>query len=61
MHLLFIAAILYGIWESIKTAMTKPLPPVENKELYEKDLFSGMGMKQILKNQERGKYSLPRE
>lgn len=59
MHLLFIAAIVYGIYECIKTALTKPLPLVENKELYEKDLYSGMSTKQLLKNQERGKYSLP--
>ena len=61
MHLLFIAAILYAVYEVIKTAMTKPLPPnaFENQELYMKDLGSGMGMKQILKNAEKGKYQLP--
>ncbi len=62
MHLLFIAAILYGIWECIKTATTKPLPPdaFENHELYMKDLGTGMGMKQILKNAEKGKYKFTR-
>ena len=61
MYLLGIVAILYGLWEIISTALTKPLPPVENRELYEKDMYSGMSTKQLLKNQAMGKYSLPRD
>ncbi len=62
MNLLFIAAIISVIIGGIKTATTKPLPPnaFENNELYMKDLGSGVSMKQILKNAERGKYKFTR-
>ena len=60
-HLLGILSILYCGAQAIKDACTPTIPAENwaNKELYHKDLMSGMDGKQLMKNVERGKYKLP--
>ena len=57
---LFIVSLI-GTWvQAIKEACT-PVIPAENwanKELYHKDLMSGMSSKELMKNVEKGKYKL---
>ena len=60
-HLLGIAAIISTCAQAIKEACTPTIPAENwaNKELYNKDLMSGMSSKELMKNVERGKYKMP--
>ena len=60
LHGLFIASLIGTCVEAIKEAFEKPVPAENwaNKELYQKDLISGMSIKQLMKNVENGKYRL---
>lgn len=60
LHGLFIASLIGTCIQAIKEAC-EPTIPAENwanKELYHKDLMSGMSSKQLMKNVENGKYKL---
>lgn len=60
MHLLFIVSIICCIWQIVKEALTPEIPAENwaNKELYHKDMMSGMSTKELMKNVERGKYKI---
>lgn len=60
LHGLFIASLIGTCVQAIKEACEKPIPAENwaNKELYNKDMASGMSTKQLMKNVENGKYRL---
>ena len=57
---LFIASLIGTCAELFKESNQKTIPAENwaNKELYHKDLMSGMSTKQIMKNVENGKYRI---
>lgn len=60
LHGLFIASLIGTCYQAIKEAF-EPTIPAENwanKELYHKDLMSGMSAEQCMKNVKNGKYKL---
>ena len=60
LHGLFIASLIGTCYQAIKEAF-EPTIPAENwanKELYHKDLMSGMSAEQRMKNVKNGKYKL---
>ena len=57
---LFIASIIGALYQGVKEAL-EPTIPAENwanKELYHKDLMSGMSDEQLIKNVENGRYKM---
>lgn len=58
--LLLITSLITNCIQGIKTATTPTIPAENwaNRELYNKDLMSGMDGKQLMKNVENGKYKL---
>lgn len=58
LHGLFIASLLGNCAEIAKEKFAKPIPAENwaNRELYNKDLMSGMSVEQLMKNVENGKY-----
>lgn len=57
---LFIVSLVGALYQSIKEGC-EPTIPAENwanKELYHKDLMTGVSVKQCMKNLENGKYKL---
>lgn len=57
---LFIASLVGSCTQAIKETFESAIPAENwaNKELYHKDLMSGMSMEQIMKNVKNGKYKL---
>lgn len=58
LHGLFIASLIGNCVEIVKEKFAKPIPAENwaNRELYNKDLMSGMSAEQLMKNVENGKY-----
>lgn len=58
--LLLIISIVGAVVQAIKDACTPTIPAENwaNKELYHKDLMSGMSDEQLIKNVENGKYRM---
>lgn len=59
-HLLSIVSLVSTVAQAVKEGFTKPIPAEnwENKELYHKDLMSGVPVEQRMKNLKNGKYKL---
>lgn len=60
LHGLFIASLIGTVCQAVKEAR-QPVIPAENwsnKELYHKDLMSGVSIEQRMKNLKNGKYKL---
>lgn len=55
---LFIVSIVGSVVQAVKEKFAKPVPAENwaNRELYNKDLMSGMSAEQLMKNVENGKY-----
>ena len=59
-HGLFIASLIASVVEGVGNARIKPIPAEnwENKDLYYKDIMSGMSPEQRMENLKNGKYKL---
>ena len=60
---LFFVSIVGTVVQVMEEAFTKPIPAENwaNKELYHKDIMSGVSVEQRMKNLENGKYKLNTE
>lgn len=56
----FLATMVYSFAGAVKDALTPEIPAENwaNKELYHKDIMSGVPIEQRLKNAKNGKYKL---
>lgn len=54
---LTVISIIYIIYKLIKEALEPTAPPIDNFDLYRKDILSGADSKTLYKNQLNGKYS----